>query len=226
MNESLADLSTKPKDYFSQTRREMLPAIPPSARRILEIGCGAGTFSRFLKKERGAEVWGVELDPVAAEIARAALDHVRCGDVIEQIASLPAAHFDCIVFNDVLEHLSDPYRVLVAIKRLFTPTGVVVCSIPNIRYFRAFFNFVVRGEWHYEENGTMDKTHLRFFTKKSIAEMFESLGYRILRLEGINATPSWRVRLFTIVTLGFFNDTRYLQFCCVAQPVERGSQLA
>jgi hypothetical protein len=93
-----------------------------------------------------------------------------------------------------------------------------VSSIPNIRYFRNLFDIVIRGEFRYQEGGILDKTHLRFFTKKSIIEMFESLGYRIRQLEGINATPSWRVGLFNLATFGYFNDMKYVQFGVVAEP--------
>jgi hypothetical protein len=103
-------------------------------------------------------------------------------------------------------------------KEKLSPDGVIVASIPNVRYFRNLFDLVVRGTWDYEDFGILDKTHLRFFTKKSIKEMFESLGYRILRIHGINATPSWKVALFNLATLGAFSDTQYLQFCCVAVP--------
>ncbi|MGI8438574.1 MAG: class I SAM-dependent methyltransferase [Chthoniobacterales bacterium] len=220
-NENLIDLEAKPATYFSRVRPEMLPFIPHEVRRILEFGCGEGTFGAQLKK-RGAEVWGVELEPSAAEIARQQLDRVFCGDALEMIAHLPAAYFDCIIFNDVLEHLIDPYTVLLAARRLFTAEGLVVCSIPNVRFFRNFFNFVVRGDWHYEDSGIMDKTHLRFFTRKSIAEMFESLSYQVVRLEGINATPSWRVALLSAMLFGALEDTKYLQFCCVARPLAQG----
>lgn len=217
-NESLTDLSTKPEAYFSQTRVEMLRFIPPAAARILDVGCGEGVFGAKLKETRHAEVWGVELVDSVADIARGRLDHVFSGDIMQQLNNFPDHHFDCITFNDVIEHIVDPYRMLLALKAKLAVNGVVVCSIPNIRYFRNLYNLVIRGEWRYEEFGILDKTHLRFFTKKSIAEMFESLGYRVVRLEGINATPSWKVALFNVVTLGLFSDTQYLQFCCVAKP--------
>lgn len=218
INESLIDLSTKPDTYFTQVRSEMLPFVPPSAKRILDVGCGEGAFGSNLKQKFRAEVWGIELIEQIAEVARPRLDHVLQGDIMQLMEKIPDDYFDCICFNDVIEHIVDPYRMLTAIKTKIASGGVVVCSIPNIRYFRNLFQLVIRGEWRYEEAGIMDKTHLRFFTRKSIAEMFASLGYRICRLEGINATPSWRVALFNVATLGFFEDTRYLQFCCVAEP--------
>ena len=214
----IADLSTKPEDYYKQSRPEIVPFIPKGAKRILDIGCGEGGFGAELKKQFNVEVWGIEFIPAAAGIAQRKLDRVLVGDVMEKLKELPDKYFDCVIFNDVLEHLVDPYQVLVSMKSKFGPHGTVVASIPNIRYFRALFDLAIRGRWHYEESGTLDKTHLRFFTKKSVREMFESLGYRVVALKGINPTSSWKVSVFNILTLGFFADTRYLQFCCVATP--------
>ena len=218
MPSNIADLTIKPAEYYAQARSEILPFIPDTARRILDVGCSEGKFGLQLKDTLNAEVWGVEMVETAAAIARQRLDRVLVGDIMQKLEELPDHYFDCVTFNDVLEHLVDPYQILVAVKQKLSPRGVVVTSIPNVRYFRNLFNLVVRGNWRYEEYGTLDSTHLRFFTKKSIAEMFQSLGYSVIRLQGINPTPSWKVTLFNMLTLGFFNDTRYLQFCCVAQP--------
>jgi 2-polyprenyl-3-methyl-5-hydroxy-6-metoxy-1,4-benzoquinol methylase len=218
VNRSLIDFSTKEDLYFSQPRPEMMQYIPAVAKRILDVGCGEGVFGAQLKQRNQAEVWGIELEPAIAERAAKRLDKVLCGDVSQQLQSLPEEYFECAIFNDVLEHLADPYSVLRTIRQKLAPGGVIVCSIPNVRFFRNLFNLVVRGQWRYEEAGIMDKTHLRFFTKKSIREMFDSLNYHILKLEGINATPSWRVRLLMLGTFGLVNDTQYLQFACVAQP--------
>jgi 2-polyprenyl-3-methyl-5-hydroxy-6-metoxy-1,4-benzoquinol methylase len=219
VNRSLTDLGTKAELYFSQPRPEMARYVPVTARRILDVGCAEGVFGADLKKRNQAEVWGIELVPSIAEQAGRRLDKVFCGDVSQQLQNLPDGYFDCAIFNDVIEHLVDPYAMLTAMQKKLAPGGVIVCSIPNIRFFRNLFNLVVRGEWRYEDAGIMDKTHLRFFTKKSIREMFDSLNYRILKLEGINATPSWRVKLLNYLTLGSLSDTRYLQFACVAQPL-------
>lgn len=220
VSRSQFDIAAQPDYYYLQTRSEMDRFVPSTAKRILDVGCAQGLFGQRLKERLGAEVWGLEIVPSAATIARQRLDHVLCGDVLEQFDRIQDNYFDCIIFNDVIEHLVDPYRVLLETRKKLARGGVVVCSIPNIRFFRYLFKFVVHGEWHYDESGVMDKTHLRFFTKKSIREMFESLGYRLVLLEGINPTPSWRVRLLSVATLGSFEDTRYQQFACVAKPEE------
>jgi len=220
INRSLADLGTKAELYFSQPRPEMARYVPATARRILDVGCAEGVFGAHLKKKNQAEVWGIELVPAIAEQAAQRLDKVFCGDVSQQLENLPDGYFDCAIFNDVIEHLVDPYSMLRAVQKKLAPGGVIVCSIPNIRFFRNLFNLVVRGEWRYEDAGIMDKTHLRFFTKKSIREMFDSLNYRVLKLEGINPTSSWRVKLLNFLAFGQLSDTRYLQFACVAAPAE------
>jgi 2-polyprenyl-3-methyl-5-hydroxy-6-metoxy-1,4-benzoquinol methylase len=219
INPSLTDLSTKPEQYFGWPRGEMVQFIPPNAKRILDVGCGEGIFGHSLKQTFEAEVWGSELVPAIAEMATHRLDRVVSGDIMQKLDELPDNYFDCITFNDVIEHLADPYAMLTAMKRKLSSNGVAVCSIPNVRNFRNLFELVIRGEWQYVEAGILDKTHLRFFTKKSIYETFRSLGYDVLRLEGINATRSLRVNLFNVLTLGFFNDTRFLQFACVARPL-------
>ncbi len=196
----------------------MLEFIPPEAKRILDVGCGEGIFAQAAKQKCNAEVWGAELVPSVADMAARRLDRVIAGDIMQKLDELPDSYFDCITFNDVIEHLADPYSMLTVIKGKLSPTGVVVSSIPNVRNFRNLFELVIRGEWRYVEAGILDKTHLRFFTKKSIFEMFESLGYEVLQLDGINATKSLRVTLFNVLTFGFFNDTRFLQFACVAKP--------
>jgi len=149
-------------------------------------------------KQRGArEVWGVEIDEAAGQRARKLLDRVLIGDVAGLIDQLPDEHFDVVVFNDVLEHMVDPFDVLTRIKGKISRRGVVVSSIPNIRYYWAFRDLLVYGEWEYEESGILDWTHLRFFTFKSIRKMYGRLGYKVLRHEGINQMTElpWTYRL-------------------------------
>jgi 2-polyprenyl-3-methyl-5-hydroxy-6-metoxy-1,4-benzoquinol methylase len=211
------DLSIKPEEYFSSGRPEMMVYLPEHAKRILEIGCGEGNFAAFLKKKLGAEVWGVELEDIQANVAKTKLDNVLTGDISVLLDRLPEQYFDVIVANDVLEHLIDPYTVLAKLRRNLSPTGIIVCSIPNIRFFRTLYDFVFNKNWDYTDNGIMDKTHYRFFTIKSIPKMFENAGYQIIKMEGINATKSIRPLLWNILFLGYFRDIKFLQFAVVAK---------
>jgi 2-polyprenyl-3-methyl-5-hydroxy-6-metoxy-1,4-benzoquinol methylase len=211
------DFMSKPSEYYSGIREEMIPYIPLNVSKILEIGCGEGNFGAALKKD-GVEVWGIEYSHEEATVAQSKLDKVFAGDVFLHLDKLPDNYFDVIVCNDVLEHLTDPYTVLEKFKAKLTNKGVVVSSIPNIRFFRTFFDFVFRKNWDYTDNGIMDKTHYRFFTIKSIRKMYENLGYEIVRHEGINASRSIRPLLWNILMLNSFWDIKFRQFATVARP--------
>lgn len=210
--------NAKPAGYYSSEREEMLRFIPNDVHFVLEVGCGGGIFGSAVKRMSGAEVWGIEIDDEAASAAKAKLDKVIIGDVSEIIPNMPDKKFDCIVFNDVLEHLIDPFAALTAIKSKLTLKGVAICSIPNIRYFPVLCRLLINKQWKYEDEGVLDRTHLRFFTKKSIIDTFTGLNYEILQLEGINGINSWKFDLLNALLLGNISDTRYMQFACVVRP--------
>ena len=213
------DIKIRPINYFSQSRLEMTDFVPRNSKKILDIGCAEGAFGQQLKEKLNAEVWGLELDIKAANIAKKKLDKVIMGDISQFTNTIPNKYFDCIIFNDILEHLYDPYKVLLDIKRCLSPNGVVVSSIPNIRHFRVLKKLLIKKLWEYKDDGILDKSHLRFFTKKSIINMFNSLGYKLLKIEGINPTTSLEFKLLNILLLGYLSDAKYSQFACIAKPV-------
>lgn len=213
-------MDTKPETYYRSLREEVLGFLPGEPRTVLDVGCGEGAFGYEVKQRLGSEVWGIELAEDPARIAATRLDHVLCGDVAELIDQLPPAYFDAVVFNDILEHLVDPDDVLVRVKRCVGQDGVVVSSIPNIRYYPTLYDLVVRKSWEYEESGILDRTHLRFFTVRSIRNMYERLGYEVIRHEGINPMPREprHFRLANRLLGGRLSDMRFIQFATVARP--------
>jgi 2-polyprenyl-3-methyl-5-hydroxy-6-metoxy-1,4-benzoquinol methylase len=213
-------LDVKPDSYYQGTRDEMLRFMPDDAATVLEIGCGEGNFGRRLKDRRAREVWGVELlEPVARQAQRV-LDKVLIGDIADLIDQLPDGYFDLVICNDVLEHMVDPFTVLAMLKTKISEGGVVVSSIPNIRYYHTFHEILVHGQWEYEESGALDRTHLRFFTKKSIRKMYERLGYEVLLHEGINRMPDPPkvYRLANAILRGKLSDMLWVQFVTIARP--------
>ena len=207
----------KPEMYFSGIRGEMLEFIPDNACRVLDVGCGEGNFGLNVKNKRGAEVWGVEMYDDAANTARLKLDHLLTGNIEADDLGLPEDYFDCIVFNDVLEHLQYPWSVVEKMRKYLTPGGCILASIPNIRYYPNMIRLLVHKEWTYTDAGLLDRTHLRFFTKSSIRSMFESSGYKIVRLEGLQykAFPLY-LKIINKLLGGGLGDRRYLRFACVA----------
>ncbi|MHB0929468.1 MAG: class I SAM-dependent methyltransferase [Candidatus Nanopelagicales bacterium] len=152
--------------------------------RILEVGCATGYFGKVLK-EAGHEVWGVELNPVAALEAERWLDQVYVGSIQAFLANPGKTHlqFDYIVFGDVLEHLVDPQAILLACHTILKPAGAIVASIPNIAHL-AVRVMLLEGRWEYANLGILDNTHLRFFDKRAVIRLFNDTGYFIKSLAG------------------------------------------
>jgi len=170
------------------------------------------------KERTGCEVWGIEQVPEIGALAEKRLDRTFIGDAVQIVPTLPKASFDLISFTDVLEHLAEPADMLRSIKPLLAPGGKILASLPNIRYWDALLEIVRDKDFPYRDSGIFDRTHLRFFTKKSIPRLFEDASYEIERLQGINPTPSRKLRALNLLTLNHWEDCRYLQFAVIAGP--------
>ncbi len=212
-------IDSKPSNYYQNLRLEMLPYIPKTAKNILELGCGEGMFGSYLRENMSAKVSGIEIETKFATKAKKNLDKVYIGDAELIIKKLPDNSFDVIVVNDVLEHMVDPYSVLKEAKRILRKGGVVVSSIPNMRNFHVMYHLVRGGQWEYVESGILDRTHLRFFTQKSIRNMYERLGYEVVKHEGIFEESNLPAYFKFINTLarGKISDMKYVQFATVAK---------
>ncbi|GAC1645972.1 MAG: hypothetical protein NVS4B2_35330 [Chloroflexota bacterium] len=177
--------------YRAMERPDVEAIVPSSATRVLDVGCGAGTLGAALKRRRpGVHVTGIDMSPALAEEATARLDLVLLGTVEEHLHDLPDNSFDCVIFADVLEHMIDPHRVLLDVRRtLDRDRGVVVASIPNVRHWSVLRELVVRGRWGYAERGLLDSGHLRFFTLASILTMFHWAGYAVEVTGSVDAAP-------------------------------------
>lgn len=211
------DYENKPTGYYDNARDEMLSFLPENYKTVLDVGCADGSFAKSIKDISGAEVWGVEYMPDEAKKASSKIDKVLTGAIEDCIEKLPDNYFDVIYFNDVLEHLVDPYKVLDKMKFKLSKDGITISSIPNMRYHRALKELVINKDWKYAEHGTLDKTHLRFFTKKSIFRMFEEAGYIVSTHKGLNTSKSLKPWLYNIPFLFTALDIRHLQFVTIAK---------
>jgi 2-polyprenyl-3-methyl-5-hydroxy-6-metoxy-1,4-benzoquinol methylase len=159
------------------THSKIVSLVPP-ATRVLEFGCATGYMSEVLKNRLGCAVTGVEISPEAAELAEQHTERVIVGDAekIDYAAELAGEEFDVVLFADVLEHLKEPGDVLRRVRPFVAENGVVIASIPNIAHGSVRLA-LLGGEFRYREWGLLDDTHLRFFTRASIQDLFEETGY-------------------------------------------------
>jgi 2-polyprenyl-3-methyl-5-hydroxy-6-metoxy-1,4-benzoquinol methylase len=205
--------------YYANVRHEMVSFLPHDYARVLEVGCGEGVFAPLLT--RPCEKWGVEMDPASAERARRTLDRVLVGTYEGVAHELPTRYFDLVVCNDVIEHMADPEAFLSAVQARMSPGGHLLASIPNMRHWEVLWQLLVLKDWKYVREGIMDRTHLRFFTERSIRRLFEDGGFTIERAAGINGVfaPGRRAvfGVLNVLTLGFLRDTQFRQFAVLAR---------
>jgi 2-polyprenyl-3-methyl-5-hydroxy-6-metoxy-1,4-benzoquinol methylase len=199
--------------YYSQSRSEVASFVPVNIGRILDVGCGQGAFLELIKEKTGAETWGIELMPGITEVRK--VDKILTGSVEDLINDIPNDYFDCITFNDILEHLLHPTEVLKMMSPKLTKTGIIIASIPNVRFSANLYELLIKKDWAYKDYGILDSTHIRFFTQISMKRMLEEAGYKVNCQEGINMNSSWKLRLFNFFTFGFHSDIKYEQFVCI-----------
>ena len=208
--------SDKPAGYFANARdMEVVPLLAGAVERALELGCGEGaTLARM--KEQGLVRWaaGVEIAPEAAAQARAHLDRVIAGN----IESLPDSdlpdELDLVLCLDVLEHLIDPWGVVRRLKARLRAGGAIIACIPNIRHLGTLGPLLLNGRFDYASSGTLDRGHLRFFTRASAPTLFEQAGLAVTRIE---APVQGKSALLDTLTLGFARDLCAYRFLIRAE---------
>jgi 2-polyprenyl-3-methyl-5-hydroxy-6-metoxy-1,4-benzoquinol methylase len=152
---------------------------------ILDIGCACGDFGVILKEEKNSLVYGIEFDASSAGVARntGAYKSVDCIDLnfldTKSYTSWKNK-FDHIVLLDVLEHVSEPAVVFRKLSFFLREGGSIIASIPNIAHASMKVG-LLNNDFTYQETGILDRTHLRFYTRDSIASFFAELGHEIKR---------------------------------------------
>ena len=178
---------TPAHDLYNPTILELLPV---QARRIVEVGCMLGSLARVYRERNPHCHWiGIDVDADYVQAARAHCAHAFQADVelLSESEWDTLADANAWIFGDTLEHLREPWTVLRKIALRLAAGGVVIASIPNAQHW----NFQARvnaGLFRYENDGLFDRTHLRFFTRQTILEMFADCGYRVTNMLARNLT--------------------------------------
>lgn len=219
---NMTDCQNPPDSYYQNERRDLIPYIPRQGTKLLEIGCGEGLFALMLKRECGyTEAWGMEFNEKVAKVASTRLDRVIVGDVAKTLDELPDGYFDLVVMNDVIEHLVWPEDILKRLRAKLSPNANIFCSIPNIRQYRILWNLIQHQDFEYTDQGTLDRTHLRFFTRRTILSMLERAGYETISIVGCcGTTKSWKFKILNALTLWRGSDMQHSHFYVLAKPIK------
>lgn len=173
-----------------------------SGNRILEIGCAGGYMSSKLQK-KGNYVTAIEINPKDAKRASKYCKKVIVGDIEDKdvLRKLKNQKFDVILLADILEHLKNPQGILLDLSRSLTVNGQIIISVPNIAFLTNRLTHFL-GSFEYTEWGIIDKTHLKFFTKKTALELITGVGLKVKKFDcvgGFTQLPLFMKIIFPVV---------------------------
>ena len=167
---------------LSATHQRCIDWVPRGSR-VLELGCSSGFVGARLVVEKQCTVVGAEIDPKAAEEARAVGLEEHVGSLedpafLAKIDSL--GPFDVVIAADVLEHLADPPPVLERLKRWIAKGGYAIVAVPNVASWNIRKQLFFRGDFEYQDTGTLDRTHLHHFTWITLHKLVQRQGWNVL----------------------------------------------
>lgn len=175
---------------------------------VLDVGCACGTNLMWLKSYHPeARLCGIELNEKSASIAQW-FGQVEALDVETLEREEWRNSFDYIILADIVEHLKDPWSLLKRMKGFLKQGGRLIISVPNVCHISNLRN-MLHGNWEYENSGILDRTHLRFFTKKSFAKCLEEAGLSIISTEPNHILADHQRRL--LQELSSLDDTDITQ---------------
>lgn len=202
-----------PTRYYDNIRKDISHILPGPLDRVLEVGCGDGSTLAHFKAE-GLFSWtaGVEKVVEVATKARKRVDVLVEGDIESMTLPFPKRSFDAILCLDVLEHLLDPWAVVKSLHSYLKPSGMLLASIPNVRFYRVVRDLLFKGQWRYTDIGILDRTHLRFFTLESAIELVECSGLKVSKLHRLGLEPNKGRARMNRLTFGIFKDLMTCQY--------------
>lgn len=169
-------------NYYFSPRPDLVNLIQEkedSTINVLEIGCGCGATSAFIKgKYPNATTYGVEIVPKAADIASHIFD-VICADIETLDFPWEEDFFDYVIMGDVLEHLREPSIVLKKLHKHIKKGGHIITSMPNVKHYSVMIPLLVNDEFHYTDMGLLDTTHLKMYTCTEIVRLALESGFTI-----------------------------------------------
>ncbi|MBN1831473.1 MAG: methyltransferase domain-containing protein [Deltaproteobacteria bacterium] len=224
------DIDGESDDSLSKVIRYIQPN-----QRVLELGPATGYLTRYLKEELGCSVHCIEVSETMAREAEQYCDKMVIADIdsVSMEEVFAGNTYDLIVISDVLEHLRQDRKTLNACRKLLTPEGRCIVSVPNIAH-AGIIGELLRGRFEYREEGLLDRTHVNFYTRMSITTLLRECGFSIVAMDRVERLPEETEFKDSLTDLPFSVQQEILNredaltyqyiFLCEASPESRKGQ--
>jgi len=209
--------------YFQNIRKELLELIPKEKQNgiVLEIGAGSGDTLLYAKHNGYAQkIYGIELCELENSHQKSnEFEQFIIGNIEDINIPFKNEMFDVILCGDVLEHLVDPYSIIKKISLLLKSDGSTIVSLPNIRQIQIMKQIFFDGDFKYTDAGILDKTHLRFFCKKNMIELFEQNNMKVQTIISNSNLIGATTKKINKFTFNLFDEFLAAQYYLVASKV-------
>ena len=149
-------------------------ALPPGPLKVLDVGAASGHVSNAIRESRPAHVSVTAVEPANPAPANWPQDDPW----LDSVDAVSDSGFDLALALDVLEHVADPSSLLAQIQERCRPGATLLLSVPNVAHWSVRAQIAV-GRFEYADRGILDRTHLRFFTRRSFRRLVEESGLSI-----------------------------------------------
>jgi O-antigen biosynthesis protein len=160
---------------------------------VLDVGCNTGYIGQYLIENRNCVCDGIDYDAEMLKTAkRSGYSNVFEIDLYKSDFRVEA-EYDALLFIDILEHLPNPYDILLKLSREnLKKGGIAIICLPNVARFEYRLKHLF-GKFEYEESGIMHQDHLRFFTNDSAARMIEKIPLKITKVVPTGLGHKWGI---------------------------------
>ncbi len=201
-----------------QSREDLASRIPEGSRCVLDVGCSHGATAAALREAGVTEIVGIEPDAGDAAVAARAYDRVLPFSLEDVREEFPG-RFDAVLFGDVLEHLDDPAAALVRVRPWLTERGAVVASVPNVGHWSVVAD-LIEGRFDYVPYSILSGTHVRFFTRRTLTDLFEACDFAAPAIDVVRfaASPGGAAKLARLAAIhGASPDLDVVEFLATAR---------
>jgi 2-polyprenyl-3-methyl-5-hydroxy-6-metoxy-1,4-benzoquinol methylase len=161
----------------SSAKYDLLAQLAGPAQTLLDVGCGGGELALAVTPEKQV-IDGVDISLARLGDRRRSYRNLWEMDVENPATSISYEDYSALIFADVLEHLQRPSELLLRVGSVMQDEAALIVSLPNVAFWTNRLGLFC-GQWEYQDQGILDRTHLHFYTLQTARDLIQSAGFVI-----------------------------------------------